>query len=130
MFDNGPHESEPHAEQPHGTLNVPKGDMEPSAPVEPEDRGASNPSEWREPKGRRCDQTGLRPLTIDEHSEDEDEAEGEYAEDREGEESRDRPREAQYPSSAYERPSELIGVHKGDLTTRAGASAASRLRTA
>src|SRR5439155_23261971 len=116
MFDNGPHESEPHAEQPHGTLNVPKGDMEPPAPVEPEDRGASNPSEWREPKGRRCDQTGLRPLTKDEHSEDEDEAEGEYAEDREGEESRDGTCGAQHPSSAYERTIELISVQKRGCT--------------
>src|SRR5438876_11944514 len=106
MFDNGPHESEPHAEQPHGTLNVPKGDMEPPAPVEPEDRGASNPSEWREPKGRRCHQAGLRPRTIDEHSEDEAEAEGEYAEDREGQESRERPRQAQHPATADEPPSD------------------------
>src|SRR5437867_11849398 len=98
MFDNGPHESEPHAEQPHGTLNVTKGDMEPSAPVEPEDRGASNHCERREPKGRRGDQTGPRPPTLDEYSEGEDEAEGEYAEDREGEESRDRPSEARSPT--------------------------------
>src|SRR5947207_15829543 len=95
MFDNGPHESEPHAEQPHGTLNVPKGDMEPSAPVEPEDRGASNPSEWREPNGCSCAPTGLRPLTIDEHSEDEAKAEGEYAHGRGGEERRCRRSDAQ-----------------------------------
>src|SRR2546427_13006072 len=73
MLDHGPHEGESHAEQPHRTLDVPKGDVEPPAPVEPEDGGARNPSEWREPKGRRCDQTGLWTLTIDEHSEDEDE---------------------------------------------------------
>ena len=130
MLDNRPHESECHAEQPHGTLNVPKGDIEPPASVEPEDRGARNTSEWREPKGRRRDEMGLRALAIDEHAKDEDEAEGDYAQDREREESRDRSREAQRPSGADERPSELIGVHKGDLTTRAGASAASRLRTA
>ncbi len=129
MLDNGPHESESHAEQPHRTLNVPKGDIEPSASVEPEDRGARNPSEWREPKGRRRDQMGLRALAIDEHSKDEDEAEGDYAQDGEGEESRDRPCEAQRPTGADERPGQLIGVHRRDLTTRAGAYAAGRPRT-
>src|SRR5256885_10301481 len=98
MLDHGPRESESHAEQPHGTLDVPKGDVEPPAPVEPEDGGARNPSEWREPKRRRCDQTCLWTLTIDEHSEDEHEAEGDNAQNREGKERRDRHPETQRPS--------------------------------
>src|SRR2546430_17485735 len=73
---------------------------------------------------------GLWTITIDEHSEDEDKAVGDNAQDREGEESRDGPCEAQRPSDADERPGDLIGVHKGDLTTRAGASVGGRLRTA
>src|SRR2546430_16313097 len=121
MLDHGPREGESHAEQSDGTLDVPNGDVEPPAPVEPEDRGARNPSEWREPKGRRRDQMGLWTLTIDEHSEDEDEAEGDNAQDREGEESRDRPCETQRTTDADERPGDLIGVHRGDLTTPAGA---------
>src|SRR2546430_16394110 len=95
MLDHGPRECESHAEQSDGTLDVPKGDIEPPAPVEPEDRGARNPSEWREPKGRRRNQTGLWTPTIDEHTEDEDEAEGDNGQDRGGEESRGRACEGQ-----------------------------------
>src|SRR6267143_1454500 len=111
VLDDGTHQSEAHADEPDGTLHVPKGHVKPPAPIEPEDDGARSASERGKPERRGRDQMRLRAFPIHEHPKDEDEAKRDHAQDREGEESRDRPRESQKSAGADEGPGEPIRVH-------------------